>query len=819
MPAGVRGSRQQSIRSLLTLALVVPIVCLLGLWALGTSATVGHSAAEHDFAAADRLYSGPAQGLSSALTAERLQAVTWLSSGGFAPLRARFQATDRAAATFDAAATADQSAIPCAARTALRTAESLLAGRAALRADLEAGRLSPLNAVQSYGTILAALISFDAQLLVVDDASLSRQAAGTVAADSGMDLLSGEFALVTSAAAADGDMSTPERSLFVQDMASAQLTMTNAVAVLDPSLGGGYLRARSSAANRRFAAIENEIAATVGVTGTVPIGQTTLAATVVPLSKDYQAAQRQDTGGLTSLATQASDGATQAVVLVAWLGLILVLLSVLLVVRLWWRVSREVTGLRDAAVALASDRLLPQTLGTTDGGGAPGRAGRRRSDSRIAETGTVRAALATAQRLALQVTAAQSQLRSEASQFFQHLGLHNQALAARQLKLLALIDRGTSEPQTRAGLAAVGQLSTRIQRQADGLLVLAGGSPTRDNPKPVLVGDLIRAATADVADPSHITVVSDTQDAVAAEAVADVRQLVAELVDNAVRHTPPLTDVTVRVGRVGRGLAIEVEDRGPGIGEKELEKASTLLAAPPAAGVVVGERLGLLVVSRLAARNGITVTVRRSLITGTTAIVLLPHAVLVSGELRDTIIDGSLPRIDAAMPPPGLPSPGPPVSGEPSAGPPAPDLPPPRLPRRGAPETAQPARRVGPYVPAESPVPAAGDSAAPWHWLTEGQPTRRRAADMPTLPAASPADMPTLPAVPAVGPAGDRRDPGGQTPLPRRIRRTEPPFGVAGRAAPPSVASDQAQAPDSPDTARRDPDWPASDADESGRDL
>ncbi|MGH3305010.1 MAG: hypothetical protein ACRDOK_25745, partial [Streptosporangiaceae bacterium] len=111
MPARARWSRQRSIRALLALGFVVPVISLLALWVFGTDVTLTRAAAEHDFTAADRLYSGPAQALSSALAAEQLHAVTWLSAGGHVPvtpLRAQFRASDEAAAAFVAAARADR---------------------------------------------------------------------------------------------------------------------------------------------------------------------------------------------------------------------------------------------------------------------------------------------------------------------------------------------------------------------------------------------------------------------------------------------------------------------------------------------------------------------------------------------------------------------------------------------------------------------------------------------------------------------------------------------------------------------------------------
>jgi anti-sigma regulatory factor (Ser/Thr protein kinase) len=334
-----------------------------------------------------------------------------------------------------------------------------------------------------------------------------------------------------------------------------------------------------------------------------------------------------------------------------------------------------------------------------------------------------------------------------------------------------MIEHRTSDPRALAGLAAVEQLSMRMGRHADGLLVLSGGSLARRGQAQLPIGDLIRAAMPEVDDGSRITVVSDSLDAVTGEAVADVLHLIAELVDNAVRHTPQLAEVAVRTGRVGRGLVVEVEDDGPGF---DLDSANAVLAAPPDIRPTVGDGMGLLVVSRLAARNGITVNLRSSPAHGTTAIVLLPHAILVAGEVRDTIVDGSLPRIDVRMPPPGTV--------------------PPTLPQRVAdPEAAQPARRVAPYVSPQPPAAATAvppvEGGAPWHWLTASQP--------------APTSEPGPPG-PAADEPRDSGDPGVPAPLPRRIRPTAPFFGGATSATLASAGADQATAPDPADRDRDD---------------
>jgi anti-sigma regulatory factor (Ser/Thr protein kinase) len=335
--------------------------------------------------------------------------------------------------------------------------------------------------------------------------------------------------------------------------------------------------------------------------------------------------------------------------------------------------------------------------------------------------------------------------------------------------MLDVIERSTGDPQALAALAAVGQISMQMRRHADGLLVLSGGSLARSFHAPLPLGDLIRAATADVDDGSRMMVVSDSPDAVKADAAADVLHLVAELAENAARHTPQLAEVTIRTSRVGRGVLVEVDDHGPGFAPEALEHANAVLADPPDVGLAVGDGLGLMVVARLAARHGIMVSLRSSPTAGTTAIVILPHAIMVTGEVRDTVADRSLPRIDDQMLPTAAPS--------------ASSIPP-TVPQRVVDQdTTQPSGRVAPYVQLKPVVTAAAaareESAPPWHWLTASRPPR------------TPAPVRPRPAATEPGDAGDREAP---VPLPRRIRPSGPQLGLAVPAVPASADASRSPA-------------------------
>ena len=134
-------------------------------------------------------------------------------------------------------------------------------------------------------------------------------------------------------------------------------------------------------------------------------------------------------------------------------------------------------------------------------------------------------------------------------------------------------------------------------------------------------------------------------------AVNDVIHLVAELVENATTFSPPTTRVELRADIVGNGFAVEIEDRGLGLTPAELADINERLASPPEFDLANSDQLGLFVVGQLAARHGIRVSLRDSPYGGSTAIVLMPHSVIVrEGETRSRAADGTGQPAPAAGP-------------------------------------------------------------------------------------------------------------------------------------------------------------------------
>jgi len=168
-----------------------------------------------------------------------------------------------------------------------------------------------------------------------------------------------------------------------------------------------------------------------------------------------------------------------------------------------------------------------------------------------------------------------------------------------------------------------------MRRHAESLIILSGDAPARGWRNPVPLVDVIRAAVAEVEDYTRIKVTATTRAGLAGPAVGDVIHMIAELAENAAIFSPPNTPVLIGGDVVGRGFAIEIEDRGLGMSEEQRAEINERLANPPPFDLSGSDQLGLFVAGQLAKRHNVRISLRSSPYGGTTAIVLIPLTLVV----------------------------------------------------------------------------------------------------------------------------------------------------------------------------------------------
>ncbi|MFI6261928.1 nitrate- and nitrite sensing domain-containing protein [Micromonospora sp. NPDC051006] len=208
-------------------------------------------------------------------------------------------------------------------------------------------------------------------------------------------------------------------------------------------------------------------------------------------------------------------------------------------------------------------------------------------------------------------------------ELFLRLTQRNQALLREQLTLLDAMERREHSAEETADLFRLDHLATRLRRNVEKLVSLAGARPARRWRRPVPLLDVARGAVAEVADYQRVLVAPHWPGSLAGPAVTDVTHLLAELVENALTFSPASTTVRLAGEDRPEGRALVVTDDGPGLDPAALAAANHLLAEPPPTGPPAG-RNGLYAAALLAARCGARVSLHPGPRGGTAAVVLLP---------------------------------------------------------------------------------------------------------------------------------------------------------------------------------------------------
>nr|WP_239029132.1 ATP-binding protein [Pseudonocardia acidicola] len=243
------------------------------------------------------------------------------------------------------------------------------------------------------------------------------------------------------------------------------------------------------------------------------------------------------------------------------------------------------------------------------------------------EIGEVAAAFSTAQQAAVSAAVQEVQLREGANAVFLNIARRSQAVVQRQLQVLDRAERATDDPAQVALLFQLDHLSTRERRNAENLIILGGGQLGRQWRNSVPLIDVVRSAISETEQYKRVTVGRFPPVLVAGRAVADLVHLLAELIDNAIQFSPQGSRIDVHGNPVGRGVVVEVEDQGIGMGVHDRDSYNAMFRDPPDFGVMAlteDLRIGYFVVARLARKHDVRVSLTESSYGGVRAVVLIP---------------------------------------------------------------------------------------------------------------------------------------------------------------------------------------------------
>jgi signal transduction histidine kinase len=229
---------------------------------------------------------------------------------------------------------------------------------------------------------------------------------------------------------------------------------------------------------------------------------------------------------------------------------------------------------------------------------------------------------------ALDLVGEQAVARRSIADMFMNLGRRNQKLLNRLLRNLDRLERDEEDPDVLEALYDIDHITTRMRRNAESLLVLAGAEQSRSFTQPATSGDVIRAALAEVEHYQRVSVTGDSSQLLTGESVADVAHLLAELLENALAFSPPETTVQLATRMTPRGYIFVVSDSGVGMSADKLAESNQRITMAASKEETPSKFLGLFVVGRLAARRGINVELFESPSGGVTARVTLPASAL-----------------------------------------------------------------------------------------------------------------------------------------------------------------------------------------------
>jgi len=641
------GSPGRSVRLRIYFLVAIPLVAMAGLLAFVVGTSVNNAI---DLDRVPNLINAsgiPAAQFGLYLNSERAAAVVYLfepDPANLATYQAAIGATDKATPAFTAAMTSHAvlgSETPAGAQQ-IQVILGGLKQLPTLRAGVQARALSPLAALAAYSQGPAETIKlFLIQTKSVDPPTNQlTPAIGLIATVQAREELSQEDALLAGMLA--GQRITAADQVAFGNMAGARQThLQNVDNLLDPPSLAAWntAQAGSQAEQQSLAAIEKAIVAGTPISK-LPVTSAQWQGIVNPLMADNYKGGVAVSQEIIKADHQTAHAAWVRVAAVSVVGLLGLLLTIVVTILVGRSIIRRLGGLERTALQLAEVQL-PDVVGRlrrgenvdVDAEAPPLRVGRD-------EIGRVGQAFDLVRQTAIRAAVEEARLRQGLNDVFRSLARRSQSLLHRQLTLLDQMERRATDPEALDDLFRLDHLTTRMRRHAEGLVILAGAPPGRGWSSPVRMVDVMRGAIAEVEDYARVSVATRSQAALAGSAVADVIHLLAELIENATTLSPPYTSVRVAGDTVANGFAIEVEDRGLGMSAARLAELNDRLTNPPEFNPSDSEQLGLFVVSQLAKRHGIRVTLKASPYGGTAAIVLIPRHLVVTEEAFRTGLPG-----------------------------------------------------------------------------------------------------------------------------------------------------------------------------------
>lgn len=494
-----------------------------------------------------------------------------------------------------------------------------------LRSQIDGGVLTPALALTRYSEVIAADIALPAAIADgLEDQQLAQALRAYTATEELAEAIAIERDLAVPAVAAG--VFTPEQLVASREAAQrADLVRENttrvaqAAGVRTPSVEYVLQLAR-----------QKTILNADGVVGEIDVATWRSAAEedVAALTTGLQTVVAASQARSADLATEAAQYALQVI-----LGTVLsVAVPVLLALLLARRITRPLRRLTEAAAQIRED--LPKMVErmATPGEG-PGMTVPEIPVESNDEIGRLAAAFNDVNTTTVQVAQEQAALRGSIAAMFVNVARRDQVLLSRQLSFLDKLERTEENPDTLDNLFKLDHLATRMRRNAESLLVLAGIDSGRRLRRPMPLSDVVRTASSEIEHYERVDLALLVDPPMVGHTALLTAHLMAELLENATSFSDPSTRVVVSTDAGPNGIVVTIDDDGLGMSADELDEANDRIQNPPVSEVVGAQRLGFYVVGRLASRLDIHITLSAGDGRGTVVTIELPPALFVPGSV------------------------------------------------------------------------------------------------------------------------------------------------------------------------------------------
>ncbi|MFF4382748.1 nitrate- and nitrite sensing domain-containing protein [Kitasatospora sp. NPDC001547] len=644
-PKGPRRRPRLSLRTALLVLAVVPSIALAVLWAV----TSGETVFDFQRQAAQGLLAQKA-GQPSNIVYYNLQEERRLSAEALArpganadQLRRQRQLTDEAVRQFQTLSGETADNAPEEVRTAVTEARQAMGRLAEQRANVDRGSVDQQTVYTYYTDLIAVDLRLFTALSHVDTGEVTWISKTLVNAFWAKEMIAREDALLArgwpTGRLSTADLQAVQQTIGAQD----HLLTVQVLPYIPEGESAAWRELMNSPAWQAKAAVEQQLtkptAAEANGTVRLPAAQEQWRQALDQLNPPLVKALETRTSGIVDVGKGTIMDLLVRVVLTTVIGLITVVAVVIASWRLSRSLRRRIKDLHTQAEEMR--RTLPEVVD---------RLGRGEQVDVEAESRTITAgshgdgtdelarlgqALDLARSAALEAAVGQAEQHRGFERLLQRIARRTQLLIGRQLRKLDELERRHDDPEVLEGLFDLDHLTARLRRYEENLVIMAGGQPQRRWRKPVPLLDVLRAAQGEVQDYRRISIDIEGHPWLSERAVGPVAHVLAELMENATTFSKPPTPVEVRAAMVGRGLAIEIEDRGLGMDPEQYDAANELMSRPPRTDVLARAddiRLGFHVVSRLAALHGLRIEFRPSAFGGTRVVVLVPDQLVIEGD-------------------------------------------------------------------------------------------------------------------------------------------------------------------------------------------